>query len=75
MAGVAAMRNAGPAFAAVGIGYANDPQILAALNGTLLVALVVALPAAPPGWGPGGAQVRSWALLRSDPVRRTSTDP
>ena len=36
MAGVAAMRNAGPAFAAVGIGYANDPQILAALNLSLI---------------------------------------
>jgi len=46
MAGIAPLRNAGPAFAAVAIAFDNDPAILAALTGILLVGLVLTLPAA-----------------------------
>ena len=46
LAGIAPLRNAGPAFAAVAIAFDNDPEILAALTGILLVGLVLALPAA-----------------------------
>jgi bile acid:Na+ symporter, BASS family len=43
---IAPTRNAGPAFAAVAIGFGNDPAILAALTGILLVGLAVELPVA-----------------------------
>jgi BASS family bile acid:Na+ symporter len=43
---IAPTRNAGPAFAAVAIGFDNDPAILAALTGILLVGLAVELPVA-----------------------------
>jgi BASS family bile acid:Na+ symporter len=43
---IAPTRNAGPAFAAVAIGFGNDPAILAALTGVLLVGLAVELPVA-----------------------------
>lgn len=46
LAGIAPLRNAGPAFAAVAIAFDSDPEILAALSGILLVALVLAVPAA-----------------------------
>jgi bile acid:Na+ symporter, BASS family len=46
LGGIAPLRNAGPAFAAVAIAFANDPEILAALSGILLIGLVVCLPAA-----------------------------
>lgn len=46
MGGIAPLRNAGPAFAAVAIGFGSDPEILAALSGILLVGLVVCLPVA-----------------------------
>ncbi|TVP75299.1 MAG: hypothetical protein EA340_00260, partial [Nitriliruptor sp.] len=46
LAGIAPLRNAGPAFAAVAIAFDSDPEILAALSGILLVGLAVALPAA-----------------------------
>lgn len=46
LAGIAPMRNAGPAFAAVAIAFSSDPEILAALAGVLLVGLVVSLPVA-----------------------------
>jgi bile acid:Na+ symporter, BASS family len=46
MGGLAPLRNAGPAFAAVAIAFGNDPEILAALSGILLVGLVVCLPVA-----------------------------
>jgi bile acid:Na+ symporter, BASS family len=46
MGGIAPLRNAGPAFAAVAIAFGNDPEILAALSGILLVGLVVCLPVA-----------------------------
>jgi len=46
LAGIAPLRNAGPAFAAVAIGLDNDPAVLAALSGILLVGLAVALPVA-----------------------------
>jgi bile acid:Na+ symporter, BASS family len=46
LGGIAPLRNAGPAFAAVAIAFDNDPQILAALSGVLLVGLVVCLPVA-----------------------------
>lgn len=46
LAGVAPLRNAGPAFAAIAIAFDNDPEILAALSGPLLVGLVLTLPAA-----------------------------
>jgi bile acid:Na+ symporter, BASS family len=46
MGGIAPLRNAGPAFAAVAIAFGNDPEILAALSGVLLVGLVVCLPVA-----------------------------
>ena len=46
LAGIAPLRNAGPAFAAVAIAFDSDPEILAALSGILLVGLVVAIPAA-----------------------------
>jgi BASS family bile acid:Na+ symporter len=40
---LAPMRNSGPVFAAVGIGFHNDPSIIAAVTGLILTALVVAL--------------------------------
>jgi bile acid:Na+ symporter, BASS family len=43
---IAPTRNAGPAFAAVAIGFGNDPAILAGLTGILLVGLAVELPLA-----------------------------
>lgn len=46
LAGIAPLRNAGPAFAAVAIAFDGDPEILAALTGILLVGLVLAIPAA-----------------------------
>jgi bile acid:Na+ symporter, BASS family len=46
LGGIAPLRNAGPAFAAVAIAFGNDPEILAALSGILLVGLVVCLPVA-----------------------------
>jgi bile acid:Na+ symporter, BASS family len=46
LAGIAPLRNAGPAFAAVAIAFGSDPEILAALSGVLLVGLVVCLPVA-----------------------------
>jgi bile acid:Na+ symporter, BASS family len=46
MGGIAPLRNAGPAFAAVAIAFGSDPEILAALSGILLVGLVVCLPVA-----------------------------
>lgn len=46
LAGIAPLRNAGPAFAAVAIGLDNDPAALAALSGILLVGLAVMLPVA-----------------------------
>jgi bile acid:Na+ symporter, BASS family len=46
LAGIAPLRNAGPAFAAVAIAFDSDPEILAALSGILLVGLVLAVPAA-----------------------------
>jgi bile acid:Na+ symporter, BASS family len=46
LAGIAPLRNAGPAFAAVAIAFDSDPEILAALSGILLIGLVVAIPAA-----------------------------
>lgn len=46
LAGIAPLRNAGPAFAAVAIAFDSDPAILAALSGILLVGLAVVLPAA-----------------------------
>lgn len=46
LAGIAPLRNAGPAFAAVAIAFDSDPEILAALSGVLLVSLVLAVPAA-----------------------------
>jgi bile acid:Na+ symporter, BASS family len=46
LGGIAPMRNAGPAFAAVAIAFDNDPEILAASSGILLVGLVVCLPVA-----------------------------
>jgi bile acid:Na+ symporter, BASS family len=46
LGGIAPLRNAGPAFAAVAIAFGNDPEILAALSGILLVGLVVCLPLA-----------------------------
>jgi bile acid:Na+ symporter, BASS family len=42
LAGIAPLRNAGPAFAAVAIAFDSDPEILAALSGILLVGLVLA---------------------------------
>ncbi len=45
-AGIAPLRNAGPAFAAVAIAFSSDPEILAALSGILLVGLVLCLPTA-----------------------------
>ncbi|MFE7659789.1 bile acid:sodium symporter family protein [Streptomyces celluloflavus] len=46
MGGVAAVRNAGPALAATGIAFADQPAILGALAGVLLSGLVAALPIA-----------------------------
>jgi BASS family bile acid:Na+ symporter len=46
MAGVAMMRNAGPAFAAVGIAFEGNPNVLAAVNALLLLELAIGLPAA-----------------------------
>ncbi|MBT2234307.1 bile acid:sodium symporter family protein [Nonomuraea sp. NEAU-A123] len=46
MGGVAAVRNAGPALAAVGIAFGNEPAILGALAAVLLSGLAAALPIA-----------------------------
>lgn len=46
MGGVAAVRNAGPALAAIGIAFANQPDILGALAAVLLSGLAAALPIA-----------------------------
>jgi BASS family bile acid:Na+ symporter len=46
MGGVAAVRNAGPALAAVGIAFGNEPAILGALAAVLLSGLAAALPTA-----------------------------
>jgi BASS family bile acid:Na+ symporter len=43
---IAPTRNAGPAFAAIAIAFDNDPAILAAVSGILLVGLTVELPVA-----------------------------
>lgn len=43
---VAPVRNAGPIFAAIAIAFSNDPAILGATVGILLMGLVVSLPAA-----------------------------
>ncbi|WP_052863037.1 bile acid:sodium symporter [Streptomyces niger] len=44
MGGVAAVRNAGPALAAIGLAFANQPAILGALAAILLSGLAAALP-------------------------------
>ncbi|MEV0151687.1 MULTISPECIES: bile acid:sodium symporter [unclassified Nonomuraea] len=44
MGGVAAVRNAGPALAAVGIAFGNEPAILGALAALLLSGLAASLP-------------------------------
>jgi bile acid:Na+ symporter, BASS family len=46
MGGVAAVRNAGPALAAIGIAFNDDPAILGAVAAVLLSGLVAALPTA-----------------------------
>ncbi|MBB6345810.1 BASS family bile acid:Na+ symporter [Nonomuraea muscovyensis] len=46
MGGVAAVRNAGPALAAVGLAFGNDPAILGALAAVLLSGLAAAVPIA-----------------------------
>ena len=46
LAGIAPLRNAGPAFAAVAIAFDSDPEIVAALSGVLLVSLLTCVPAA-----------------------------
>ncbi|WP_261564500.1 bile acid:sodium symporter [Frankia gtarii] len=46
LGGVAAVRNAGPALAAIGIAFDNDPAILGALAAVLLSGLAAALPIA-----------------------------
>lgn len=46
LGGVAAVRNVGPALAAVGISFGNQPAILGALAAVLLSGLVAALPIA-----------------------------
>ena len=43
---IAPTRNAGPVFAAVAIAFGNDPQILAAVSGILLIGLAVEFPIA-----------------------------
>lgn len=46
MGGVAAVRNAGPALAAVGLAFGNEPAILGALAAVLLSGLAASLPIA-----------------------------
>jgi BASS family bile acid:Na+ symporter len=46
MGGVASVRNAGPALAAIGIAFSDQPAILGALAGLLLSGLAAALPIA-----------------------------
>ncbi|MGW4965316.1 hypothetical protein ACWEPL_49510 [Nonomuraea sp. NPDC004186] len=46
MGGVAAVRNAGPTLAAVGIAFGNEPAVLGALAAVLLSGLAAALPIA-----------------------------
>ncbi|MFI9601459.1 bile acid:sodium symporter family protein [Streptomyces sp. NPDC052043] len=46
MGGVASVRNAGPALAAIGIAFSNQPAVLGALAGVLLSGLAAALPIA-----------------------------
>ncbi|MGW1412640.1 bile acid:sodium symporter family protein [Streptomyces sp. NPDC002403] len=44
MGGVASVRNAGPALAAIGLAFADEPSVLAALAAILLSGLAAALP-------------------------------
>jgi bile acid:Na+ symporter, BASS family len=53
---IAPTRNAGPAFAAIAIAFGNDPAILAAVSGILLIGLAVELP------------VASWLARRRTPA-------
>ncbi|MFE1406186.1 hypothetical protein ACFW5D_21495 [Streptomyces sp. NPDC058770] len=46
MGGIAAVRNAGPALAAIGIAFSGQPAILGALAAVLLSGLAAALPIA-----------------------------
>ncbi|MYV48004.1 bile acid:sodium symporter [Streptomyces sp. SID2888] len=46
MGGVASVRNAGPALAAIGIAFSDQPAVLGALAGVLLSGLAAALPIA-----------------------------
>ena len=46
MGGVTAVRNAGPALAAIGIAFNNQPAILGALAAVLLSGLAAAIPIA-----------------------------
>ena len=46
MGGVAAVRNAGPALAAIGIAFGDEPAVLGALAAVLLSGLAAALPIA-----------------------------
>lgn len=58
MGSVAAVRNAGPALAAIGIAFDNEPAILGAFAGVLLSGLAAALPIAAVlshTWGKGTA--------------------
>ncbi|GAA3129134.1 bile acid:sodium symporter family protein [Streptosporangium carneum] len=57
MGGVAAVRNAGPVLAAIGIAFDNDPAVLGAFAGVLLSGLVAAVPIVAVfsrRWGDGG---------------------
>jgi hypothetical protein len=40
---MAPLRNAGPVFAAIGVGFANDPAILGAATAVLMVMSVIAI--------------------------------
>ncbi|HEV7932951.1 MAG TPA: hypothetical protein VGP70_11645 [Actinomadura sp.] len=79
---LAPTRNAGPVFAAVALAFSNDPQILGAVTGVLLVGLAASVPLAsylagrhssPEAGGEPRGQSRSPAKqLSSEPDARNS---
>ena len=65
---LAPTRNAGPVFAAVALGFANDPAILSAVSGILLIGLVIAVPTA-------SYLARDRLVLETEPVAEQARSP
>ena len=68
---LAPMRNAGPVVAAIAIAFNNDPQILGAVSGILLIGLVVGVPLA--SYLAKRRSVSEEALFAEDEEEETST--